>query len=334
MKRKKKLAIKTATVMIVLGLVAAGGGLTAMGFDFTQLNMASVTTNTYTIEEPFSCIDVDSMDGDIELYPSQDGTCKVVCNEEQTMVHRVSVEDQTLLIRQEGSIAERVWFGPNWTDVAVKVYLPEEVYDEITVSTSSGDIELSGRTAAKAVTLESSSGDMRISTLVEDALSAQTSSGTIYIENARPQTLTLDSSSGDILLEDIGKYTEIHITTTSGDVELAESECQSIAISTTSGEVELFSVAAYEQIRIESTSGDVQLDWCDAKTLWIKTTSGDVEGQLLTDKVYLTDTSSGDVDVPRTADGGTCEITTSSGDISFSPLPSERPGKPERKSSK
>jgi DUF4097 and DUF4098 domain-containing protein YvlB len=47
----------------------------------------------------------------------------------------------------------------------------------------------------------------------------------------------------------------------------------------------------------------------------LKTTSGSVKGSLLTPKIFYTDTTSGSVDVPRSTEGGLCEIQTTSGSI-------------------
>ena len=45
------------------------------------------------------------------------------------------------------------------------------------------------------------------------------------------------------------------------------------------------------------------------------TCTGDVKGKLLTDKVFITETGTGHVDVPKTVTGGRCEVTTNTGDI-------------------
>ena len=52
--------------------------------------------------------------------------------------------------------------------------------------------------------------------------------------------------------------------------------------------------------------------WAEVNSLE-KTTC--VGGTLLSDKVFITDTTTGDVDVPKTTTGGKCEITTTTGDI-------------------
>ena len=48
-----------------------------------------------------------------------------------------------------------------------------------------------------------------------------------------------------------------------------------------------------------------------------ETSTGKVKGHLLTDKIFVTSTSTGKVRVPSTESGGICKVTTSTGDILF-----------------
>ena len=72
---------------------------------------------------------------------------------------------------------------------------------------------------------------------------------------------------------------------------------------------------AEESISVERSTGDVRLDRCDAGELSVKTSTGSVAGSLLSEKVFVTHTDTGRVDLPATAVGGKCEITTTTGNI-------------------
>ncbi len=52
-----------------------------------------------------------------------------------------------------------------------------------------------------------------------------------------------------------------------------------------------------------------------AGEIFVETDTGDVTGSLLTDKVFITQTDTGSIDVSKIADGGKCEISTDTGDI-------------------
>ena len=69
---------------------------------------------------------------------------------------------------------------------------------------------------------------------------------------------------------------------------------------------------------MEVKSQHVVLDGCDAAEIFVKTDTGDVTGTLLSEKVFVTTTDTGKVEVPRSVSGGRCEITTDTGDIRIS----------------
>ena len=66
---------------------------------------------------------------------------------------------------------------------------------------------------------------------------------------------------------------------------------------------------------IERSTGDIELNGCDAGEIFIETDTGNVEGTLLSEKVFVVTTDTGDKRVPNTTSGGRCEITTDTGDI-------------------
>lgn len=59
----------------------------------------------------------------------------------------------------------------------------------------------------------------------------------------------------------------------------------------------------------------MRFDRADASEIFVRTGTGNVTGSLLTDKVFLTQTDTGTVEVPQTITGGRCEIRTDTGDI-------------------
>ena len=61
--------------------------------------------------------------------------------------------------------------------------------------------------------------------------------------------------------------------------------------------------------------GDVEFNGCDADEIYVKTNAGNVTGSFLSNKVFIVDTDTGSVDVPKTETGGRCEINTHTGDI-------------------
>ena len=63
------------------------------------------------------------------------------------------------------------------------------------------------------------------------------------------------------------------------------------------------------------TTGDVTFDRSDASELYVDTSTGDVTGTFLTSKIFITNTTTGKIDVPETTEGGVCKINTTTGKI-------------------
>ena len=74
-------------------------------------------------------------------------------------------------------------------------------------------------------------------------------------------------------------------------------------------------VIAAKKFYIERSTGDVRFENSDATEIFVETGTGYVTGTLLTDKVFIIQTDTGNVDVPKSVDGSRCEIITDTGDI-------------------
>lgn len=278
MKKSKKIAIIIAVIMIFVGFALAMGATVMLGFDIKELNTLTFETNSYSVEEAFTNISIDGAECNVSLVKSEDGICNVVCHESDKITHTVEVKDGTLSITRRDN---RKWYeniGVYWGDMDIEIYLPESEYDALYVKTLSGDIAIPEAFHFGDTEVQSTSGNVDFTASVSGNLSVKTVSGEVYVSRTDSKKVSVQSTSGDIDFKDVVSQEEIHI---------------------------------------ESVSGDVELYQCDAESLWIKTSSGNVSGSLLTEKIFFADTSSGDVDVPRSSSGGKCEIITTSGDIEF-----------------
>ncbi len=127
--------------------------------------------------------------------------------------------------------------------------------------------------------------------------------------------LDLSAVTGRVTVSDVKCAGDAVIGVSTGEVCLTDAACRSLVSSGTTGDILLERVAAAEKLSIERSTGNVRFDGSDAAELFIRTNTGNVAGSLLTDKIFLTQTDTGDVEVPQTAAGGKCEIRTDTGDI-------------------
>lgn len=121
-------------------------------------------------------------------------------------------------------------------------------------------------------------------------------------------------STGDVNMQNTSVGT-LNLSVTTGDAYLTDIVCENLISSGSSGDITLNNVLSAGKISVERSTGDVKFNDSDAAKIYVKTNTGDVTGNLLSSKVFVTDTNIGSVDVPKTDDGGKCEIITSTGDI-------------------
>ncbi len=137
---------------------------------------------------------------------------------------------------------------------------------------------------------------------------------TVYLPKAEFDSITVKESTGDVYFSNLS-VKNIDLTLSTGDVFLSDIKCENLITKGSTGEVELKNVIASKRFNIERSTGEVEFTNCDAEEIFIETDTGDVEGSLLSSKVFIAETNTGKVRVPKTTEGGRCEIYTSTGDV-------------------
>ena len=130
------------------------------------------------------------------------------------------------------------------------------------------------------------------------------------------ESLKISNSTGDVSIPSPFSFGDIEIKLSTGDVTCKASADKHLKIKSSTGDILLDGVKA-KIIDVSASTGDVRLNNSDAAEIKIKTSTGDVSGTLLSEKVFITKTSTGSVNVPKTKEGGKCEISTSTGDINI-----------------
>lgn len=317
MKKSKKAALIVSAVLIVLGGVLYAGAAAFTGFDFSVFEKSSLTRKEYEINESFNDISIDAKDCSVQLRYSDDGKCRIVCGENENITHTVEVKDNTLNITRNDSRKWYMMIGVSLKQYDITVYLPEKMYGALLFESGSGDISVPEDFGFSSGDIRTGSGNVAVSAVFDGNFSVETSSGDIKIKNLSADVIDINTVSGEIDISEVTAAQAINIKSSSGDTELSEANAKDISVQSSSGEIKFYGVKAGGEIRAESRSGDVSLDKSDADSLYIKTNSGDVSGSLLTPKIYNAETGSGNVKLPRSEEGGTCDIVTGSGDIDF-----------------
>lgn len=309
MKHRQKIAIRAALAVTATGVLLSLGALAAARFDVSQVipqptppanqtaqtpptgqttlppssspstDGQGYTVVTQTVEEAFDSISVDGDNCDVRLIPSQDGVCQVEYPTHPEMTCSISVRGDTLEIVFQDN---RTWnnsVGMSFQPLEINLYLPQTQYDQLELVTVSGNITVPEDFSFTQSSIHTTSGEIQFTADNSGSFSLESVSGDLSAKGVAPQTLKVHTTSGDIHLSQV----------------IASGSCT-----------------------IDSVSGDVELQDCDGEKFTISTTSGDVEASLRSGKTFSTQTVSGEVEVPSNTSGGSCEITTVSGDITCS----------------
>ena len=287
MRTRTKIWLIIGASLVMLGCILFAGVMSRLNWDFTKLSTVKYETNTYEISDAFDAISIDTDTADIVFRLSDNGTCRVECHEEEKAKNSVTVEEDTLNIKL--LYEKSVYFGLNFGSPKITVYLPKTEYTSLLINESTGDIEIPKDFNFNKVDIKLSTGDVIFKASTSDMIKIKTSTGDIGVENISAGSLNLSVSTGKVSASDV----------TSGNT----------------GDISLDNIIAAEKFSIVRSTGDVRLKNSDATEILIETETGDVIGNLLTDKVFITNTDTGKVNVPKTVSGGKCEITTDTGDI-------------------
>lgn len=314
MSKLKKWLI-TVALLILIGSIVFGGMMTLLKWDFTKLGTGKYETNTYDINDNFSNISISTDTADILFSPSDNRNFKVVCYEKASIKHSVKIQDNTLKITV---VDNRKWYeyiGINFGTPKITIFIPQGEYGKLLLNVKTGNVELPEAFKFTSVDITQSTGDVKCLSSVTGALKIQTTTGDIKAEKLTADSLNLSASTGKITVENVTCKGEVKTKVSTGKTELTNVKCKSLVSNGTTGSVNLNTVIATESLSVERSTGNVKLAGCDAAEIFIKTSTGDINGVLLTEKVFITSTDTGHIDVPKSITGGRCEITTTTGNI-------------------
>lgn len=99
---------------------------------------------------------------------------------------------------------------------------------------------------------------------------------------------------------------DIHFDLPKITVYLPKGEYAVLSINGSTGNIEIAEDFSFESVDISISTGDVKL---------LADVSGDVKGSLRSEKIFLVETDTGKTDVPKTVNGGKCEIKTNTGNV-------------------
>lgn len=304
MRKAKKYALIIALAMMISGAAIFFIAFAISGFNFNKLSSEKIITQNVEIKEQFQQISVSSDEYDLKILKSDVEQCRVVYtgNEKQSLV--CNVKGNELVIDLDDDRKWYEWIGLTFpidvgqNNTGLWVYLPEKEYDALLASSYSGCIDIDSGFTFDEVNIDAMSGNIKASGITAEKLDIQTYSGKIDIS-------------------EISASDKINISTTSGAINAENVNANNAAVDSYSGKISLENFIAKGLLSVETQSGNVVLNDCDAGEITVDSYSGSVSGTLLSDKIFVTSTYSGSINVPISSGTEICTITTTSGNINI-----------------
>ena len=337
MKTAKKVAIIVAVSLIAAGIALFAAGFAMVNFNFKEMSPMEYTTNTHKITEDFSSININISTADICFIVSDDGESRVECYETEKRFHTVSVGGDTLTIREQKNFNIFDYINFDFNKPRVTLYLSRTQFDALNINSDTSLIVIPDEFSFANCNITNSTGDVKYTAPTSGELAIQVTTGRIMVSDISPKSIVLTANTGHVTLTSAKVSGNVCVTTSTGRIYLRDIECQDLSVTSSTGNKDIAGIkckdlssasstgrSVFEDviasgiIKIEADTGDVKLERCDAAELFIKTDTGDVEGTLLSDKIFLTQTDTGRIIVPKSTTGGKCEIETDTGDITMS----------------
>lgn len=321
MNRSTKIWVIIAVILVLIGFLIFRGVMSHLNWDFTKLSTADYVTNSYEITEEYKNISIISDTADIEFAVSDIPESSVKCYEQANVKHDVTVKNNTLVIEVKDT---RKWYehiGLFFDNTKISLYIPQGEYAELSIKSDTGDVEIPKMFKFNSIDISDSTGNITNFASAKELIQIKTSTGDICVEKIATDTLSLTTSTGNITVADSAISQDITIKVSTGDSLIKNVDCKAINSNGSTGDITLKNALVKEKVSVSRSTGDISLEKCDANELFIETDTGDVKGSLLSEKIFITKTDTGFIDVPKTTNGGKCEINTDTGNIKMTVLP-------------
>lgn len=315
MKKTTKIWLITAACLVLAGGILFAGAVSTAGGDIKKLSTVKFETNTHAVDEYFGSISMLTETADITFIPSPDGTCSVECYEAEDARHSVAVEDGALVIKLDEQSTRQSYIGFNVESPRITVYLPKAEYTALSITESTGDVDIPNAFSFQSIDITSDTGSVELSASAAGLIKIAASTGDIDVEDISAGELDLSVTTGEVDVSDVSCAGDITVGVSTGKAELSDVRCRNLISSGSTGDISLSDVIAQERFSVDRSTGYVEFDECDAAEIYVETDTGDITGSLLSGKVFITRSDSGNVYVPKTATGGRCELSSDTGDI-------------------
>jgi DUF4097 and DUF4098 domain-containing protein YvlB len=157
----------------------------------------------------------------------------------------------------------------NTFNVRAEISVPKSYTDPITIKTTSGGIEVADEFICRKINIESSSGGIRVNSIMAETINLKTSSGSINVSNVEGN-ISAETSSGHIKFDQIIGSLTANASNGSINSELVSGN---VNIHTRSGGINLGNIGG--NVSAEASSGNIKIDLANENII-AETKSGSI----------------------------------------------------------
>ena len=228
MKKTTKIWIMIAASLMLVGRI------------LVKLSTVKHETNTYEVSKAFSDISISTDTADIIFALSDDGKCKVECYEKGNAKHSVTVENDVLVVRINKSWYDYIGYG--FGSSKITVYLPKTEYNALSISESTGNVEIPKDYLFDNIDISLSTGDVNFFASVSKLAKIKAITGKIRVENTSAGSLDLSVTTGKVTVSGVPCRDDITVNVVTGNAYLTDSSCRSVISRGITGSISLNNV--------------------------------------------------------------------------------------------
>ena len=300
MKKSTKISLLVSLILVIAGAVCIFISLLGVGFDMRKFSNMTFEKKVFEITESFDGLHINEENDNIELYLSDDKTCKIVCYDSDEVYHEYNFNDDgRLMIFYRDS---RVWYEKCFTLMEsrkIQIYLPDKEYKELAIHSVNSNIDVPNSFTFEKTNIYTVNGKINLNCNVTECASVETTNGAILLTGEMSGKIHADTVNGKITANNIKTAESADFSTTNASIDINADVIKKLDVHSTNGSIQ-FSVKTSDRINME-------------------TVNGKITGTVPADKKCVARSTNGKISVPNRVDNdGDFYFQTVNGNISIS----------------
>ena len=300
MKKSTKISLLVSLILVIAGAVCIFISFLGVGFDMRKFSNMTFEKKVFEITENFDGLHINEENDNIELYLSDDKTCKIVCYDSDEVYHEYNFNDDgRLMIFYRDS---RVWYEKCFTLMEsrkIQIYLPDKEYKELAIHSVNSNIDVPNNFTFEKTNIYTVNGKINLNCNVTEHASVETTNGAILLTGEINGKIHADTVNGKIIADNIKNADSADFSTTNASIDI--------------------NADVIKKLDVHSTNGSIQFSVKNSDRINMETVNGKITGTVPADKKCVARSTNGKISVPNRVDNdGDFYFQTVNGNISIS----------------